>query len=49
MKIADQSLREKVAAVWNEALATDCGSSKVEESMTPDRPFATKCLCRMGI
>jgi hypothetical protein len=25
MKIEDQSLREKVAAVWNEAIATGCG------------------------
>jgi putative nucleotidyltransferase with HDIG domain len=25
MKISDQSLREKVAAVWNEAIATGCG------------------------
>ena len=25
LKIQDQSLREKVAAVWNEAIATGCG------------------------
>ena len=25
MKIKDESLREKVAAVWNEAITTGCG------------------------
>jgi len=60
MEIKDESLREKVAAVWNEAIAinnsvpqglTSAIFTNVQSCRVDDArsTFATKCLYRMGI
>src|SRR5437667_9610768 len=44
MKISDKSLREKVAAVWNEAITTGCGG----EGWTFDELRAVKFTLLAG-